>query len=171
MVILICSRLTPTLFLFTQKEINKVSEKMLKKIPKLFALLSRKDKQTVLQTKTIKLTNGEKTVNLTVQIADTPEKRDKGLMFVEKLPINEGMLFVFSGKTYGGFWMKNTLIPLSIAFLDSDGRILKILDMLPCKEEFCPTYDPELFYYYALEVNLGWFEKNQIKEGDFVLMD
>ncbi|OLS33876.1 DUF192 domain-containing protein [Bacillus sp. MRMR6] len=144
---------------------------MLKKMIKLFAFLSRKEKQRVLQAKTIKLTNGEKTFNLTVQVADTPEKRDKGLMFVEKLSVNEGMLFVFSGKTYGGFWMKNTLIPLSVAFLDSDGKILKILDMLPCKEDYCPTYDPELFYDYALEVNLGWFEKNQIKEGNYVLMD
>jgi uncharacterized protein len=71
---------------------------MLKKMIKFYAFLSRKEKQTVLQTKTIKLTNGEKTFNLTVQVADTPEKRDKGLMFVKKLPVNEGMLFVFSGK-------------------------------------------------------------------------
>ena len=92
-------------------------------------------------------------------------------MFVGKLPKNEGMLFVFSGKTYGGFWMKNTLIPLSIAFLDLDGEILKILDMVPCKEDECPTYDPELYYHYAIEVNLGWFEKNQIKVGDFVKLD
>ena len=97
-----------------------------------------------------------------------PKKRDKGLMFLEKLPENEGMLFVFSGETYGGFWMKNTLIPLSIAFLDSNGKILKILDMVPCKEDICPTYDPEISYHYAIEVNLGWFEKNQIKEGDYV---
>ncbi|MEW9053612.1 MAG: DUF192 domain-containing protein [Neobacillus sp.] len=144
---------------------------MLKNMMKLLAFLSRKEKQTVLRTKTIKLTNGEKIVKLTVQVADTPEKRDKGLMFIEKLSENEGMLFVFSGKTYGGFWMKNTLIPLSIAFLDSDGKILKILDMQPCKEGYCPTYDPELFYDYALEVNLGWFKKNQIKEGDNVMMD
>jgi uncharacterized protein len=116
----------------------------------------------------IKVSSGERTIKLTVQVADTHKKREKGLMFVEKLPENEGMLFVFSGKTYDGFWMKNTLIPLSIAFLDLEGKILKILDMIPCKEEYCPTYDPELSYYYALEVNLGWFEKNQIKAGDFV---
>jgi uncharacterized protein len=92
-------------------------------------------------------------------------------MNVEKLPKNEGMLFVFPEKTYGGFWMKNTLIPLSIAFLDSEGRILKILDMVPCKEDDCPTYQPALFYHYALEVNLGWFEQHQIKEGEFVKLD
>jgi uncharacterized protein len=144
---------------------------MLKNRLKLIGFLFRQEKKTSLQTKMIKVSSGERTTKLTVQVADTQEKRDKGLMFVRKLPKNEGMLFVFSGKTYGGFWMKNTLIPLSIAFLDSDGKILKILDMVPCKKDICPTYDPELFYHYALEVNLGWFEKNQIKRGDFVKLD
>lgn len=138
---------------------------------KLFGFLFRPKKETSLLTKMIKVYSGERTINITVQVADTPKIRDKGLMFVEKLPENEGMLFVFSGETYGGFWMKNTLIPLSIAFLDADGKILKILDMVPCKEDICPTYDPEIYYHYALEVNLGWFENNQIKEGDFVKFD
>ncbi|TDL75476.1 DUF192 domain-containing protein [Rhodococcus qingshengii] len=144
---------------------------MLKNNIKLIGLLFRPKKQTSLQTKTIKVASGKRTIKLTVQVADTPKIRDKGLMFVEKLPENEGMLFVFSSETYGGFWMKNTLIPLSIAFLDSDGKILNVLDMVPCKEDICPTYDPEISYHYALEVNLGWFEKNRIKEGDFVKLD
>ncbi|WP_419887198.1 DUF192 domain-containing protein [Neobacillus niacini] len=141
---------------------------MLKNTIKLIGFLFPQKKEARLQTKMIDVFSGKRIVKLTVQIADTPKKRDKGLMFVEKLPDNEGMLFVFSTKTYGGFWMKNTLIPLSIAFLDSEGKILKILDMVPCKEEICPTYDPKLLYHYALEVNLGWFAKNQIKQGDFV---
>jgi uncharacterized protein len=141
---------------------------LLKNRFKLIGFLFRQQKVAALQTKKIKVISGKRTIKLTVQMADTPKKREKGLMFVEKLPENEGMLFVFPGKTYDGFWMKNTLIPLSIAFLDSDGKILRILDMVPCKEDECPTYDPELSYYYALEVNLCWFEKNQIKEGDFV---
>ena len=144
---------------------------MLKNSIKLIGLLFRPKKHTSIKTKMIKVVSGKRTIKLTVQVADTPKIRDKGLMFVEKLPENEGMLFVFSGETYGGFWMKNTLIPLSIAFLDSDGKILKILDMEPCKEDLCPTYDPEISYHYALEVNLGWFEKNQINEGDFVRFD
>jgi uncharacterized protein len=144
---------------------------MLKNRLKFIGSLFRKKKESSLQTKIIKATSGKKTIQLTVQVADTPQKRDKGLMFVEKLPENVGMLFVFSAKRYGGFWMKNTFIPLSIAFLDSDGKILKILDMLPCKEDICPTYDPELFYHYALEVNLGWFAKNQIKEGDYIVLN
>ncbi|CAH0312538.1 hypothetical protein SRABI96_05068 [Peribacillus sp. Bi96] len=121
--------------------------------------------------KMIKILSGNRETILSVQVADTQRKREKGLMFVRKLPENEGMLFVFLEKIYDGFWMKNTLIPLSIAFLDSDGEILKILDMEPCKEEDCPTYDPELSYLYALEVNLGWFQKNQVKEGDYVMLD
>ncbi|MED4531935.1 DUF192 domain-containing protein [Metabacillus fastidiosus] len=129
------------------------------------------EKEASLQTKMIKISSGEREIRLTVQVADTQEKIEKGLMFVEKLPENEGMLFMFSEKTYGGFWMKNTLIPLSIAFLDSDGKILKILDMDPCKEEECPAYDPELSYHYAIEVNLGWFKKNLIKEGDYVFLE
>ncbi|MEH7114380.1 DUF192 domain-containing protein [Neobacillus niacini] len=140
----------------------------MKKRIKFIGFLFRQEKNASLQTKMIKVSSGERITKLTVHVADTQKKREKGLMFVRKLPENEGMLFVFSGKTYGGFWMKNTLIPLSIAFLDSDGRILKILDMMPCKEDECPTYDPKLFYHYALEVNFGWFEKNQIKEGDYV---
>ncbi|MFB5196977.1 DUF192 domain-containing protein [Neobacillus sp. KR4-4] len=138
---------------------------------KIIDFLFRQTKKTSLHTKMITVSSGERITNLTVHVADTQEKRDKGLMFVRKLPENEGMLFVFSGKTYGGFWMKNTLIPLSIAFLDSDGKILKILDMVPCKQDKCPTYDPELFYHYAIEVNLGWFEKYQIKVGDYVNLD
>ena len=137
----------------------------------LIGFLFRQKKTARLQIKTIKVITRNKSIKLTVQVADTPKTREKGLMFVEKLPENEGMLFVYPVKTYGGFWMKNTFIPLSIAFLDLDGRILRILDMLPCYEDECPTYDPELSYYYALEVNLGWFEKNQIREGDIVKFD
>ena len=121
-----------------------------------------------LKTRMIKILSGNRETRLTVQVADTPSKIEKGLMFVGRLPENEGMLFVFARQVYGGFWMKNTFIPLSIAFLDADGRILKILDMVPCIGDNCPIYNPNLFYYYAIEVNLGWFKRNQIKEGDYV---
>lgn len=121
-----------------------------------------------LKTKIIKILSGSRDTRLTVQVADTREKREKGLMFVRRLSENEGMLFLFPEKRYGGFWMKNVLIPLSIAFLDTNGQILKILDMQTCGEEKCPTYDPGISYKYAIEVNLGWFKKNRIKEGDYV---
>ena len=116
----------------------------------------------------INIMSGNRVTRLTAQVADTQSKIEKGLMFVEKLPENEGMFFIFPRKIYGGFWMKNTLIPLSIAFIDSDGEILKIMDMAPCIGDDCPIYDPKLSYQYAIEVNRGWFEKNRIREGDYV---
>jgi uncharacterized protein len=121
-----------------------------------------------INTKVIEILSGNRKTRLTVQVADTQRKREKGFMFVRNLPENEGMLFVFSKKTNDAFWMKNTSIPLSIAFLDSDGQILKILDMEPCIGNKCPIYDPKLSYHYTIEANLGWFEKNQIKKGDYV---
>ncbi|WP_421664301.1 DUF192 domain-containing protein [Lysinibacillus telephonicus] len=121
--------------------------------------------------KRIRIIGGEKETKLFVQVANTKEKREKGLMFVEYLPENEGLLFVFSEKIYGGFWMKNTLIPLSIAFIDTDGKILKILDMELCKVEECPIYNPGIFYRYTIEVNFGWFRRKGIKEGDYVIFD
>jgi len=116
----------------------------------------------------IRILSGMKQTLLTALVADTQEKREKGLMFVKRLPEDEGMLFVFPEKVYDGFWMKNTFIPLSIAFIDSDGEILKILNMWPCLDEECPTYEPQIFYQYAIEVNYGWFERNRVREGDYV---
>ena len=66
----------------------------------------------------------------------------------------------------GGFWMKNTLIPLSIAFFDARGRILRMLDMEPCREEDCPLYDPGVPYHGALEVNRGAFQRWGVRAGD-----
>lgn len=118
--------------------------------------------------KMIRIMSGNRETRLTVHVADTAEQIEMGLMFVESLPENEGMLFVFLSDVHGGFWMKDTYLPLSIAFLDSEGEILKIMDMEPCIGNECPIYDPKLSYRYAIEVNLGWFEKNEIKEGDYV---
>lgn len=64
--------------------------------------------------------------------------------------------------------MMDAYIPLSIAFVDTDGRILQILNMQPCTSYPCPTYCPGVFYQYAFEVNLGWFERKGIKIGDYV---
>ena len=65
----------------------------------------------------------------------------------------------------GGFWMKNTLIPLSIAFFDRQGVILRILDMEPCRADPCPVYYPGVVYQGALEVNQGWFRRRGLAEG------
>jgi uncharacterized protein len=82
------------------------------------------------------------------------------------LPANEGMVFLFGPDYRGSFWMKDTKIPLSIAFYAADGRILRILDMEPCTRDPCKLYDPNVAYRGALEVNRGSFARWRIAEGD-----
>ena len=106
---------------------------------------------------------------LAVLVADTPDERRHGLMEVPDLPDDVGMLFVFGEDRRGGFWMKDTLIPLSIAFIAADGSIVDILDMEPCPSgDDCPSYVPDTEYRYALEVERGWFEARGIEEGETV---
>ncbi len=105
-------------------------------------------------------------VLLKVEIASTPEAWQRGLMYREHLPEDRGLLFLFPQATGSPFWMKNTLIPLSIAFADQNGKILRILDMEPCTKDPCPTYYPGVAYRQALEVNQGWFARHGVKEGD-----
>lgn len=112
-------------------------------------------------------TDGEP-VLLTVEMAETDEQRGFGLMFRRSLPEDRGMAFIFFEEHSGGFFMKNTLIPLSIAFFDVDGEILSILDMEPCREEPCKIYDPGVPYYGALEVNQGFFDRHGVTEGDII---
>jgi uncharacterized membrane protein (UPF0127 family) len=108
----------------------------------------------------------ERPVSVAVEIAETDEQRRFGLMFRKFLPDEAGMVFLFAEDTTGGFWMKNTLIPLSIAFYDRTGRIVRILDMEPCTAEPCPVYKPGVAYRGALEVNRGAFERWGVEEGD-----
>jgi hypothetical protein len=101
-----------------------------------------------------------------VEIADTEEKRSTGLMNRKSLDYDSGMLFVYQSDRKLSFWMKNTLIPLSIAFISSDGTIKEILDMEPL------SLNPVVSRYsvrYALEVNRGYFEEKNIKPGDKVI--
>ena len=110
-------------------------------------------------------------VLIDVDVAETGEQRAFGLMGRESLPDDEGMIFVFFEDSNSGFHMRNTLIPLSIAFFDLEGEILTILDMEPCDaadDEVCPTYDPGVTYRGALEVNQGAFERWEVEVGDKV---
>lgn len=93
-----------------------------------------------------------------VYVADRDDLRQQGLMHVEHLPREAGMLFVWGQSRTGGFFMRNTLIPLSIAFFDADGVVLAILDMVPCDADPCEIYDPGVAYRGALEVNAGRFD-------------
>jgi uncharacterized membrane protein (UPF0127 family) len=101
-------------------------------------------------------------------VADSDEERANGLMGTTSLPPNGGMVFVFPSPTNAAFWMKDTAIPLSIAFWGADGRIIEILEMTPCDTDPCPTYGPDEPYTDALEMNAHWFERHGIQIGDSV---
>ena len=100
------------------------------------------------------------------EIADNPVKRTIGLMNRSSLADNSGMLFVFDDEEKRVFWMKDTLIPLDIFFIDSRMNILDIQTMQPCKTMICHRYTSSSPAKYALEVNAGFGEKNGIKVGD-----
>jgi uncharacterized membrane protein (UPF0127 family) len=114
---------------------------------------------------------GEDEVAVAVEVADTPSERGRGLMFRESLPEDAGMIFLFEEPQRSGFWMKNTLIPLSIAFYDDEGKIVRILDMDPCRADPCPLYDPGVPYHGALEVNQGAFERWGVEAGDSIRLE
>ncbi|MBN8746614.1 putative ACR [Xylophilus ampelinus] len=96
------------------------------------------------------------------QVAATPEQRQTGLMFRKEMPQSEGMVFVFEQSSPQCFWMKNTLIPLSAAFVADDGRIVNIEDMKPQTTDNHCSAEP---VRYVLEMNQGWFAKKNIKKG------
>ena len=105
--------------------------------------------------------------SLAVRIADSEEERRYGLMGVESLPPDEGMAFVYDEPTASTFWMRNTLIPLSIAFVDAEGRIVAIEEMTPCVVDDCPTWDAGgATYTLAIEANAGWFADHGVAVGD-----
>jgi uncharacterized membrane protein (UPF0127 family) len=110
-------------------------------------------------------------VSIDVEIADSEGERARGLMGRTELPEDAGMVFLFPEETSGPFWMKDTLIPLSIAFYDEDGSILRILDMDPCRRDPCPLYDPGVAFHGALEVNQGAFARWNVREGDRVRLE
>lgn len=102
---------------------------------------------------------------LTVEIARSPQERQRGLMFRETLAADEGMLFDFGGESTEGFWMKNTLVPLSIAFVSLGGVIIDIQDMRPLDGTI--HYSPQP-YRWAVEANWGWFSEHGVVVGDRV---
>lgn len=102
---------------------------------------------------------------LTVEIAHTEEQRRTGLMNRKSLGSNEGMLFVFEKSNYQSFWMKNTYIPLDIAFIDDEKTVINISkNVTPLNETL--TYRSSKPALYVIETNANWFEKNDIKAGD-----
>jgi uncharacterized membrane protein (UPF0127 family) len=107
-------------------------------------------------------------VALTVAVADTNEQRVQGLMGVEDLGPLFGMLFVFDSAAVRSFWMKDTLIPLDIAFFDSNGVLVTKTTMEPCLDGDCPRYSSERLARYALEAPLGALE--DLAEGSRLVL-
>jgi uncharacterized protein len=106
---------------------------------------------------------------LTIEIADTSEERAKGLMNRKNLPEGNGMLFIFEGEKQVIFWMKNTLIPLDMIFLDAKYNVVHIQkDARPCVKDPCETFPSGKPAKYVIEVNSGTSDKIGLKEGDKV---
>lgn len=102
-------------------------------------------------------------IGITAEVAKSPETCERGLMYRKTMADNAGMLFVFPEERCANFWMANTLIPLSIAFLDRTGEILEIRDMKPLDRT--PILSQSIHVQYALEMNSGWFSINQVRVG------
>jgi len=114
------------------------------------------------------VTTGRFSINgipISLEIADTPEKIQAGLMFREKLGDNSGMIFIFPDSRQRSFWMRNTKVPLSIAYADRDGKIINIEDMTPYSEKRVLSKGPA---FCALEMPQGWFDSNKIEPGDII---
>jgi|SRR3989338_1876450 len=109
---------------------------------------------------------GHVTVN--AQVADDNDKRARGLMLVESLDENAGMLFVFEQEDFQTFWMKNTLIPLDMIFIDEELKIVDIKNAIPCTNDPCQLYKSEAPAKYVLEVNGNFTKKNNIMPGNKV---
>lgn len=108
---------------------------------------------------------------LMAEIADTPEARRKGLMMREKLGKGEGMLFMFESEGSYSFWMKDTLIPLDIIWLDDSLRAVHIETAQPCRSKDCPKYVPAMPAKYVLETNAGFAEKKGVSIGDVAIIN
>ena len=119
---------------------------------------------------TATITTGATPLVLQVERARTPAQRAQGLMGRRTLAPRAGMTFEYESPSTGAFWMKNTLIPLDIAFYDGRGRILRILTMQPCRVAACPLYDPKVAYRGALEVNAGSFRRWGVGRGDRIVV-
>lgn len=102
---------------------------------------------------------------ITAEVAASPAQRQIGLMHRPSMPANHGMLFIFEEPGAHCFWMKNTLLPLSIAFLADDGSVVNIADMQPHSEA---SHCPKKPVRYALEMNQGWFDRRGVRPGSLI---
>ena len=121
--------------------------------------------QSGLPSVAVTVTRNGKTETLAVDVASTGAQRTVGLMSRPRMPESGGMLFLFPNPSSAGFWMRNTLIPLSIAYLAADGTVLAIRDGVPCD---LAILSPGLAYQNVLEVNQGWFQRHGMVVGSVV---
>jgi uncharacterized protein len=112
--------------------------------------------------------NGAAT-RISLEVAADEASRERGLSHRTRLPAGTGMVFLFRGDTRAAFWMKDTLIPLQIAFVGGDGRVVGLFEMPPCRADPCPTFAPSRPYRYAVELPTGAFTAAGVREGDRVV--
>lgn len=134
----------------------------------------RPEPPVAFDTAVVHVTTAADTFPLRVEVAETEEQRAYGLMERTILPEDHGMIFRYPEPqdSSAGFWMYRTRIPLDIAFLDGDGRIVAIRTMQPCESpysESCPIYSPGVTYSRAVEVNRGYFERHGVEVGDRIV--
>jgi uncharacterized protein len=112
---------------------------------------------------------GGRPVTVRLEVAADPAARARGLMGRTEVPEGTGMVFLYPRDVAEAYWMKNTLVPLSIAFVAADGRVVSVAAMTPCTADPCPSYPPAGPYRYAVELPAGAFEAAGVAAGDKVL--
>jgi uncharacterized membrane protein (UPF0127 family) len=112
---------------------------------------------------------GGRPVTVRLEVAADPAARARGLMGRTRLPEGTGMVFLYPEDVAEAYWMKNTLVPLSIAFVAADGRVVSVAEMTPCTADPCPSYPPAGPYRYAVELPAGAFEAAGVGAGDKVV--
>jgi uncharacterized protein len=114
---------------------------------------------------------GKPRARVSLEVAADEAAREQGLSNRSALPAGSGMAFLFPQDTTVQFWMKDTLVPLQIAFVGGDGRVVGLFEMPPCRSDPCPTYGPTRPYRYAVELPSGAFTAAGIREGDRVIAE
>lgn len=145
-----------------------MNKNILKKIILVLFLLITSACENSLQAEAI-LPSGEK---IFLELALTTKEKEQGLMFRKELDEKTGMLFIFDKPQYLSFWMKNTLFPLDVLFINEKERIVDIKTLLPCEEKVksCPSYRSKKEARYALEINAGKAEEWGVRIGDRIIL-
>jgi uncharacterized membrane protein (UPF0127 family) len=130
-------------------------------------MVAKKPNVEIVRTEDNNNNNSSIIARVLVEVPDDLEEFARGLMFRNHLPWNAGMLFAYYDEEPRSFWMKNTLIPLDMIFVDSSSKIVEIKENVPpCKQDECPTYPSQEPAQYVLEVNAGFVQANDVRAGD-----